>query len=127
MVKRVILLFALLLLPFICEAKVLSSRVIRLYSAYFFVTHPPQPTDLQYYMVNFGPGNIKFLKQVDIVLDNEGRVQGVQLIYTLPDGFRRKTFLRGVSGWTFKRARKNSISNSVLIRVVTTDELNVIW
>ena len=108
-------------------AKVINRRVARLYSAYFYVDRASSPTNIEYFMKDFGPGNIKFLKQIDIVVDDEGRLVGVQLIYTLPDGFRRKTFFRNVRGWTFKLAKRRGISKKVLIRVVTSDELNVPW
>lgn len=110
-----------------CPAKVISRIRVNLYSVYFYMEKQLPPTSADYVMTNFGPGNIKFLETVDIVLDKEGRVAGVQFIYKLPDGYRRKTFLSNVMGWTFKRAKRRGTSKIITLRLVTTDELNVPW
>ncbi len=113
----------LLLWPQVVSAEVLRTEEKELYAAYFFVENRP-PTTLGYIFTNFGPGNINFLERVDIVLDNEGRLAGVLLVYTPADGFRRHVFLADCSGWMFEEKREGSIGKKVIIRVVTTHELN---
>ncbi len=112
-----------LLWPHVLPAEVLKVEEKELYAAYFFAEKRP-PTTLGYIFTNFGPGNINFLERVDIVLDNEGRVAGVLLVYTPADGFRRHVFLADCSGWMFEEKREGSIGKKVIIRIVTTHELN---
>ncbi len=107
--------------------RVISRIKVDLYSVYFYTKYKLSPTSIDYVITNFGPGNIRFLKSVDIVLDNEGRVAGVQFIYQLPDGFKRKTFLTNIIGWTFKKAKRRGISKKIVLRLVTTEELNIPW
>lgn len=81
------------------------------------------PTELGYVITNFGPGNLKFLEEVDVVVDKEGRVQGIQIIYTPPDGYRRQVYLAGNRTLIVKEARPGSLKKRVLFKVVTSEEL----
>ncbi len=110
-----------------CSARVISKIRVDLYSVYFYMERQLPPTSADYVMTNFGPGNIKFLEMIDIVLDKDGKVAGVQFIYKLPDGYKRKTFLSNIMGWTFKKAKRRGISKKITLRLVTTDELNIPW
>ncbi len=112
--------------PFWARAEVLSVEEKELYAAYFFVNKAP-PTTLGYIFTDFGPGNINFLERVDIVLDEESRLAGVLIVYTPTDGFRRHVFLPRPNGWMFQEVRPNAKGKRVLIRVVTTKELNRIY
>ncbi|OAG27638.1 hypothetical protein [Thermodesulfatator autotrophicus] len=107
----------------VCQAMVLSQQEKNLYAAYFFAPERP-PTTLGYVFTNFGPGNINFLERVDIVLDRDGKVAGVLLVYTPTDGFKRHVFLRDITGWMFQEVRPNARGKRVLIRIITSDELN---
>jgi len=121
-----LLLTFLIFWPALSSAKVLRSYQKELYAAYIFAEERP-PTTLGFVFTNFGPGNIKFLERIDIVLDDEGKVAGVLVVYTPSDGFRRHVFFSKVSGWMFQEKRKNSVGKVVKIRVVTSDELNQVY
>jgi len=112
----------LLVLPG-AEAEVKSVAKVKLSEVQIFLQQR-WPTQPQYVMTSFSSGNIKFLDVVDIVLDRQGQVVGVRLVYTPGDGFQRDVFLRGVRGWLFKRPTLGSLYKEVKVRVVTTDELN---
>ncbi len=116
----------ILLSPHPSEAKVLSTFQKELYAVYIFAEERP-PTTLGFVFTNFGPGNIKFLERLDIVLDKEGRVAGILVVYTPSDGFRRHVFFSKVSGWMLQEKRENSLGKVVTIRVITSDELNQIY
>ena len=118
-----VVLFKLLLISFVvlsvAEAEVKSVTRVKLSEVQIFLQQQPP-----YVMTSFSSGNIKFLDTVDIVLDRQGQVVGVRLVYTPGDGFRRDVFLRGVKGWLFKRAKLGALYKEVKVRVVTSDELN---
>ncbi|NPA49570.1 MAG: hypothetical protein GXO20_06265 [Thermodesulfobacteria bacterium] len=107
------------------RAEVLSTEEKELYAAYFFVEKKP-PTTLGYIFTDFGPGNINFLERIDIVLDKEGRVTGVLIVYTPTDGFRRQVFLPRPHGWVFQEVRPNAKGKKIVIRTVTSSELGKI-
>ncbi len=117
-----IILFLLFFLPGLACGAVLSQEEKVLYAAYFFAPNRP-PTTLGYVYTDFGPGNINFLERIDIVLDRDGRVQGVSLIYTPTDGFRRHVFLKDITSFLLQETRPNVPGKKVLIRTVTTDEI----
>ncbi len=125
--KQVIVGFLLGILLFASplRAEVLSVEEKELYAAYFFVDKRP-PTTLGYIFTDFGPGNINFLERVDIVLDEEGRVAGILIVYTPTDGFRRHVFLPHPYGWVFQEVRPNARGKKILIRTVTSSELGKI-
>ncbi len=127
MKKSLFLLVVFLTLSFggISRGEVLYVEEKELYAAYFLVDKRP-PTTLGYVFTDFGPGNINFLERVDIVLDKEGRVTGVLLVYTPPDGFRRQVFLPDPRGWVFQEVRPQAKGKKVLIRTVTSTELGKI-
>lgn len=104
-----------------CEGEVLSSMRLKVNEVVFFI--PKGESTYPGLISQFGPGNLRFLERVDIVLDKEGAVEGVMVVYTPADGFRRRVFLRGVEGWMMKEARGGQFGWDVLIRVVTTDEI----
>lgn len=104
------------------EAKVLSMTKIKVSEAHFFF-RKGIPTQPQYVITDFGPSNINFLEAVDVVIDHEGAVEGVQLIYTPRDGFRREVFLCGIGGWMFKRPKGQVIQREITVRVITIEEL----
>ncbi len=83
-----------------------------------------QKLSLPYILTDFGPGNIHFLERVDIVLDQEGRIGGLNLVYTTADGFRRHVFLRDILGWSFCEIKPGSKGKRVTIRVITSQDLD---
>ncbi len=105
------------------EGRVLSAKTVRVAELHVFLRQLP-PTAPKYVMTDFTPGNIKFLQRMDIVLDGDGEVEGVVLVYTPGDGFRRSVFLKGVKGWSFKSPNLGSLYKDIMIRVITADELN---
>lgn len=104
-----------------CEGDVISSVRLKVSELVFFM--PKGESPYPGLISQFGPGNLRFLERVDIVLDKGGAVEGVMVVYTPTDGFRRRVFLRGVEGWMLKEARGGQFGWEVLIRVVTTDEI----
>ena len=106
------------------RAAVLSTHSKEVYAVYIVPAPKAFPTELGYVITNFGPGNINFLERVDVVVDKEGRVQGLQLVYTPPDGFKRYVFLAGKRSLVVQEARPGSLKKRVLFRVITTEELN---
>jgi len=113
----------LFLWPTVLPAAVISIEQRELYAVYFF-SPEFSSTSLPYVLTKFGPGNINFLERIDIVLDQEGRVAGVELVYTPPDGLRRHVFLRNVSGWMFEEVRPGAKGKRVTIRLITSEDLN---
>ncbi len=114
-----------LVLFFFCPrlpAEVLSVEQKDLYAVYLLCPepHPSLPAII----TNFGPGNINLLERLDIVLDQEGRVAGIGVVYTTADGFRRHVFCRDIKGWVFQEIRPGSKGKRITIRVITTQELN---
>lgn len=81
-----------------------------------------EPSDAQV-VTSFGPGNIKSLEGMDVVVDQEGRILGVCLVYRLADGFLRRAFLEGAKGWLLKEPKEGSLQKEVTLRVVTVEEL----
>ncbi|WP_297058335.1 hypothetical protein [Thermosulfurimonas sp.] len=125
--KRVLLLIivaGMLSLGAPARAAVLSTRAKEVYAVYIVPAPKAFPTELGYVITNFGPGNINFLERVDVVVDKEGRVQGIQLVYTPPDGFKRHVFLAGRRTLIVQEARPGSLKKRVLFRVITTEELS---
>jgi len=106
------------------KAEVLRVIEREVYAVYIVPSPGSFPTELGYVTTNFGPGNINFLERVDLVVDREGRIQGIQLVYTPPDGFRRHVFLAGNRNLVVKEARETSLRKRVIFRVITTEELN---
>ncbi|AEH44129.1 hypothetical protein Thein_0244 [Thermodesulfatator indicus DSM 15286] len=120
---RLLLFLFFLFWASVAQAIVISQQEKELYAAYFFAPERP-PTTLGYIFTNFGPGSINYLERVDIVLDRDGKVAGVFLVYTPTDGFRRHVFLKDITGWMFQEVRPNAKGKRVIIRVITSDELN---
>jgi len=118
------LLLVFLILAGPSRAEVLHTVEKEVYAVYIVPAPRGFPTELGYVMTNFGPGNINFLERVDVVVDREGRVQGLQVVYTPPDGFRRHVFLSGPRSLVVEEARPGSLKKRILFRVITTDELN---
>ncbi|MBX6423533.1 hypothetical protein [Thermosulfurimonas sp. F29] len=106
------------------RSEVLSTTEKEVYAVYLVPAPRAFPTELGYVITSFGPGNINFLERVDVVVDREGRLQGIQLVYTPPDGFRRHVFLAGKRSLIVQEARPGSLKKKVLFRVITSDELN---
>ncbi len=113
----------LFLWPTVLPAAVISIEQRDLYAVYFL---GPEfsGTSLPYVLTKFGPGNINLLERIDIVLDQEGRVAGIELVYTPPNGLRRHVFLRNVSGWVFEEVRPGAKGKRVTIRLITSEDLN---
>ncbi len=106
------------------QASVLAQKTQRLYGAHFWFYKRKFPTQTGYVMTDFGPGNIKFLERIDIVVDKDQTVNGILIVYKTPDGIQRKVFLRNVQGWTFEfPPSPNAVSKDVLIRVVNPEML----
>lgn len=80
-----------------------------------------EPLDAQV-VTHFGPGNIRFLEGMDVVVDREGEVQGVCLVYRLGDDFLRRACLNGVKGWLIREPRRGSLMKEVTLRVVTVED-----
>ncbi|RUM89887.1 MAG: hypothetical protein DSZ24_00155 [Thermodesulfatator sp.] len=118
------LLLIFLLLSGPAEAKVLRQVEKEVYAVYIIPAPVGFPTELGYVMTNFGPGNVNFLERVDLVVDREGRVQGIQVVYTPPDGFRRHVFLRGPRSLVIEEPQPGSHKKRIFLRVITTEELN---
>ncbi|HIE32805.1 MAG TPA: hypothetical protein EYP81_01980 [Thermodesulfobacteriaceae bacterium] len=106
------------------KAEVLSVEEKEIYALYIVPASETFPTELGYIITNFGPGNIKFLDRIDIIVDREGRVQGLKIVYTPPDGFKRHVFLAGNRSLVVQEARPGSLKKKILFRVVTSDEIN---
>lgn len=119
--------FLVLMLAFVlgfvckCEGEVISSVRLKVSEVVFFM--PKGEGTYPGLISQFGPGNLRFLERVDIVLNKEDAVEGVMVVYTPADGFRRRVFLRGVEGWMIKEARGGQFGWEVVIRVVTADEI----
>jgi len=74
-------------------------------------------------LLSFVPGNIHFLDEIELVVDNERRVIGVNLYYRLGDGFRRKVFIQDFNGWMIKYPKDGFLFKEITVRVLTPDEL----
>ncbi|GEM_PF-1299290 len=113
--------FFALFLGATCKGEVISSTRLKVTEVVFFM--PKLETSYPGLISQFGPANLRFLERVDIVVDKEGAVEGLMVVYTPSDGFRRRVFLKGIEGWMIKEARGGQFGWDVLIRVVTTDEI----
>ncbi len=114
-----------LVLFFFCPrlpAEVLSVEQKDLYAVYLI--GPQETPSLAQIITNFGPGNIHLLDRIDIVLDQEGRVAGLGVVYTTADGFKRHVFFPEIKGWVFQEIRPGAQGKRITIRVITTQELN---
>jgi len=107
---------------FFAHAEVIKSRRIRVAEVHLLFPDG-SPTEAPFVMTDFGPSNINFLEAVDIVVDKRGDLQGVRLIYTPGDGFRRDVYLHQVQGWILRQPRGRAISKEITVRIVTVDEL----
>jgi len=74
-------------------------------------------------LLSFAPGNIHFLDGIDLVVDTEKKVIGVNLHYRLGDGFRRSAFVQGFKGWMIKYPKDGTLFKEITVRVLTPDEL----
>ena len=117
-------LLGLLLIAAPAGAEVLHAEEKEVYAVYIVPAPKAFPTELGYVITSFGPGNINFLERIDLLVDREGRVQGLQVVYTPPDGFRRHVFLAGNRSLIIQEARPESLKKRILLRVITTEELN---
>ncbi len=119
-----LILLGLLAIAAPAGAEVISTVEKEVYAVYIVPAPKAFPTELGYVITSFGPGNINFLERIDLVVDREGRVQGLQVVYTPPDGFRRHVFLAGKRSLVVQEARPGSLKKRILFRVITTEELN---
>ncbi len=106
----------------LAHAEVIKSKRIRVAEVHILFPSG-SPTEAPFVMTDFGPSNINFLEAVDIVVDKRGDLQGVRLIYTPGDGFRRDVYLHQVQGWILRQPRGRAISKEITVRIVTVDEL----
>lgn len=74
-------------------------------------------------LLSFAPGNLHFLDGVDLIVDKEKRVVGVNLYYRLGDGFLRSAFVPGFKGWMIKYPKDGAFYKEIRLRVITPDEL----
>ncbi len=109
----------------VARAEVLSQEYCKLYGAHFWgINTRGFPTSSKYIMTDFGPGNIRLLERIDIVLDDFSRIDGIQIVYKTPDGIKRQVFLHHVKGWVLEKTPSpNAVSKEVLIRIVTPESL----
>ena len=118
--KRFILLFAILF-SCVCPrtfSEVLFQQKIKVSEVQIFSTENyPQV------LLLFASGNIHFLDGIDLVVDNEKKVIGVNLHYRLGDGFRRSAFIQGFKGWMIKYPKDGTLFKEITVRVLTPDEL----
>lgn len=106
------------------QAQVLSQRYQKLYGAHFWLNEKNLPTQSKYVMTDFGPGNIRFLERIDIVVDNYLTINGIRVVYTTADGIRREVYLNHVKGWVLESPpTPQALFKKVLIRIITSDEL----
>jgi hypothetical protein len=118
-----LLIFFFVSISTMAKGEVLSIVQKKIYGAHFFFNQK-LPTETDFILTEFGPGNIRFLKCVDIAVDKEYKIQGVQITYTTADGIKRKAFLRNLKGWMFESPRPGAVFKIITIRVITADELN---
>ncbi|MCD6213753.1 MAG: hypothetical protein J7J46_02095 [Candidatus Desulfofervidus sp.] len=125
--KKPMVLFVLLFLfgSLTVEAKVVNQHYQKLYGAHFWIPKFAVSEQSKYVMTDFGPGNIRFLERIDIVIDNEMRVNGIRIFYTTGDGIKRQVYLHQIKGWILESPPSpKSVSKKVLIQTITTDELS---
>ncbi len=126
MLKRIIFLTVIMvwLMASSVQATILSVKKQKVYGAHFFLGHKLLPTQISYIMTDFGPGNIKFLEAIDIVVDLYHQFQGISITYTPPDGYRRQIYLYRPRGWVLEAPTPKAVFKEITIRVITPDELN---
>jgi len=106
------------------QARVLSQVYQKLYGAHFWLSERSLPTQSKYVMTEFGPGNIRFLERIDIVVDDYMTINGIRVVYTSADRIRREVYLNHIKGWVLESPPSpRALFKRVLIRVITVDEL----
>ncbi len=117
--KALFVFLALLLSAVPVCAEVLSSQRVQVCEVRIYLSQPELYPQV---VTHFGPGNMRFLERLDMVVNKQGEIIGICLLYRLGDGFWRTTFLRKVRGWMIRYPRDGSLSKEVTIRVVTLEE-----
>ncbi|MCD6320561.1 MAG: hypothetical protein J7M03_07785, partial [Candidatus Desulfofervidaceae bacterium] len=106
------------------QAHVIAQTYQKLYGAHFWLSKENLPTESEYVMTDFGPGNIRFLERIDIVVDRYMTVNGIRVVYTSADGIRREVYLNRVRGWVLEfPPNPQALFKKVLIRIIPSDEL----
>ncbi|RMG69430.1 MAG: hypothetical protein D6710_08845 [Nitrospirae bacterium] len=87
----------------------------------------PLVVDNKLVFSEFGGKLIKNIDRLDVVVDREGRLQGIRLIYDDRVSGKKSIFFPKIKSIVFERPGKETPQNALRLRVVTIDEIIDIW
>jgi len=74
-----------------------------------------------------GGRTIKSLRNIDIFVDNEGKLQGIRIVYDDSVSGLKSIYIPHPKTIIFEKPARDTEKNLVKLRVLTTDEIINIW